>query len=53
MEGKEFNDTFIVKARQAREEMEKHLHSDEVVEEELKQSIYDDTVMIFGSLLHL
>ena len=48
MEGKEFNDTFIVKARQAREEMEKHLHSDEVVEEELKQSIYDDTVTIFG-----
>ena len=48
MEGKEFHDTFIVKARQEREKMEQKLHSDEVVEAELKQSIYDDVVTIFG-----
>lgn len=48
MEGREFNDSFIVKARQERERIEKTLHSDEVVAEELKQSIYDDVVTIFG-----
>ena len=48
MEGREFNDSFIVKARQERDRIEQALHSDEVVEEELKQSIYDDVVTIFG-----
>ena len=48
MEGREFNDSFLVKARQEREQIEKARHSDEVVEEELKQSIYDDVVTIFG-----
>ena len=48
MEGREFNDSVIVKARQERERIEQARHSDEVVEEELKQSIYDDVVTIFG-----
>ncbi len=48
MEGREFNDSFLVKARQEREQIEKARHSDEVVEAELKQSIYDDVVTIFG-----
>ena len=48
MEGREFNDSFIMKARQERERIEQARHSDEVVEEELKQSIYDDVVTIFG-----
>ena len=48
MEGREFNDSFIVKARQERERIEQALHSDEVVEEELQQSIYDDVVTVFG-----
>ena len=48
MEGREFNDSFLVKARQERERIEQARHSDEVVEEELKQSIYDDVVTIFG-----
>ena len=48
MEGREFNDSVIMKARQERERIEQARHSDEVVEEELKQSIYDDVVTIFG-----
>ena len=48
MEGREFNDSFLVKARQERERIEQARHSDEVVEEELKQSIYDDVVTVFG-----
>ncbi len=48
MEGREFNDSFIVKARQERERIEQALHSDKVVEEELQQSIYDDVVTVFG-----
>ena len=39
---------FIIKARQERERIEQARHSDEVVEKELKQSIYDDVVTIFG-----
>ena len=48
MEGREFNDSVIMKARQERERIEQARHSDEVVEEELKQSIYDDVVTVFG-----
>ncbi|MFR4440781.1 MAG: hypothetical protein ACLT46_13760 [Hungatella sp.] len=48
MEGREFNDSVIIKARQERERIEQARHSDEVVEKELKQSIYDDVVTIFG-----
>lgn len=48
MEGREFNDPVIMKARQERERIEQARHSDEVVEEELKQSIYDDVVTVFG-----
>ena len=48
MEGREFNDSVIMKARQERERIEQARHFDEVVEEELKQSIYDDVVTIFG-----
>lgn len=48
MEGREFNDSVIMKARQERERIEQARHSDEVVVEELKQSIYDDVVTVFG-----
>ncbi len=48
MAGKEHMDELILKARQAREKMEEERHSKETVEEELKQSIYDETVQIFG-----
>lgn len=43
-----FRDEFIQKARRERERLEEVRHSEEVVEEEIKQSIYDEVVTIFG-----
>ncbi|MBO5145201.1 MAG: hypothetical protein J6C19_06650 [Lachnospiraceae bacterium] len=43
-----FCDEFIQKARREREKLEEVRHSEEVVEEEIKQSIYDEVVTIFG-----
>ncbi|MGN0304665.1 MAG: hypothetical protein ACI4D2_00760 [Lachnospiraceae bacterium] len=47
MTGREFSDELIIKARREQEELEKARHSDEVVEKEIKQSIYDEIVHIF------
>lgn len=44
----EFRDEFIQKARKERERLEEMRHSEETVEEEIKQSIYDDIVTVFG-----
>ncbi len=44
----EYRDEFIQRARQERERVEEMRHSEEVVVEENKQSIYDDVVTIFG-----
>lgn len=44
----EYQDELIQRARQERERVEEMRHSEEVVEEENKQSIYDDVVTIFG-----
>lgn len=43
-----FRDEFIQKARREREKLEEVRHSEEAVEEEVRQSIYDDVVTIFG-----
>lgn len=48
MGAEEFRDEFIQKARREREKLEEARHSEEVVEEEIKQSIYDEVVTIFG-----
>lgn len=48
MTGREFSDELIIKARQEKEKLEEARHSDEVVNEEIKQSIYDEVVSIFG-----
>ena len=48
MSAQEYRDEFIQKARREREKLEETRHSEEVVEEEIKQSIYDDTVTVFG-----
>ena len=45
---REFSDELIIKARQEREKLEEARHSEEVVEEENKQSIYDEHISIFG-----
>lgn len=43
----EYSDELIIKARQKMQEAEKERHSDQVVEKEIKQSIYDEVVTIF------
>lgn len=48
MASEEFRDEFIQKARMEREKLEEERHSDKAVEEEIKQSIYDEAVTIFG-----
>ncbi len=48
MGSEEFRDEFIQKARREREKLEEVRHSEEVVEEEIRQSIYDEVVTIFG-----
>ncbi len=48
MGSEEFRDEFIQKARRERDKLEEARHSEEVVEEEIRQSIYDDIVTIFG-----
>ncbi len=44
----EFSDELIIKARQEQEKLEEARHSEEVVEKEIQQSIYDEVVHIFG-----
>lgn len=44
----EFSDELIIKARQEQEKLEEARHSEEVVEKEVKQSIYDEVVHIFA-----
>lgn len=48
MEGREYSDELIIKARQEKERFEQARHSDEVVQREIQQSIYDEVVHIFG-----
>ena len=48
MGAEEFRDEFILKTRREREKLEEVRHSEEVVVEETRQSIYDDVVTIFG-----
>jgi len=48
MAGMEYSDELIIKARQEREKLEEARHSDEVVNKEIKQSIDDEVVEIFG-----
>lgn len=48
MTGAEFSDELIIKARQEQEKMEEARHSEEVVEQEILQSIYDEVVYIFA-----
>lgn len=48
MGAEEFRDEFIQKARREREKLEEARHSEEVVEEEVRQSIYDEVVTVFG-----
>lgn len=48
MGAEEFCDEFIQKARREREKLEEVRHSEEVVKEESRQSIYDEVVMVFG-----
>ena len=48
MGAEEFRDEFILKTRREREKLEEVRHSEEVVEEETRQSIYDDVVTVFG-----
>lgn len=48
MAEREFSDELIIKARQEREKLEEVRHSEEVVEEENRKSIYDEVVHIFG-----
>ncbi|MFR4350187.1 MAG: hypothetical protein ACLT3H_00790 [Roseburia sp.] len=48
MAGREFSDELIIKARQNQEKLEEVRHSDEVIEKEVQQSIYDPVVPIFG-----
>jgi len=43
----EFSDELIIKARRKMEEAQKESHSHEVVQQELRQSIYEDVVTIF------
>ncbi len=43
----QYADEAVLKARRQMEERERERHSDKVIEEELKQSIYDQTVRIF------
>lgn len=47
MPGGDYSDELIIKARRMMEEAQKKSHSNEVVQEELQQSIYDDVVTIF------
>ena len=44
----EFSDELIIKARQEQEKLEQVRHSEEVVEKEIQQSIYDEIVHIFA-----
>ena len=48
MTGAEFSDELIIKARQEQEKMEEARHSEEVVEQEILQSIYDEVIYIFA-----
>ena len=48
MAGAEFSDELIIKARQEQEKLEAARHSEEVVEQEIQQSIYDEVVYIFA-----
>ena len=48
MGAEEYCDEFIQKARREREQLEEVRHSEEVIEEETTQSIYDDVVTVFG-----
>lgn len=48
MSSTEYSDELIIKARQRMEEAEVQRHSDDVVQEEIKQSIHDGVVNIFG-----
>jgi len=43
----EYSDELIIKARRKIEEAERERHSDQVVEKEIQQSIYDEVVTIF------
>lgn len=48
MPGMEYSDELIIKARQERDRFEEARHSQETVEQEIKQSIYDEVVHVFG-----
>lgn len=48
MSGMEYSDELIIKARQERDRFEEARHSQETVEQEIKQSIYDEVVHVFG-----
>lgn len=48
MEERGYQDEMIQKMRQEKEKLEAQRHSEEVVTEEIKQSIYDDVVTVFG-----
>lgn len=48
MAGMEYSDELIIKARQERERLEEARHSDEVVNNEINQSIYDEEMRVFG-----